>query len=69
MLSTKLTPGNHLVENFNSLVESQDLAGALWHSTVNAVATTVLALIICSIAGYSFRFSIRARKTASWASC
>ncbi|WP_341828321.1 carbohydrate ABC transporter permease [Trueperella pyogenes] len=54
VLSTKLTPGSHLVENFNSLVESQDLAGALWHSTVNAVATTVLALIICSIAGYSF---------------
>ena len=26
----------------------------MWYSTVNAVATTVLALIVCSLAGYGF---------------
>lgn len=54
VLSTKLSPGGHLMENLNKLLATQDLGSAMWHSTLNAVLTTVLALIICSIAGYSF---------------
>lgn len=54
VLSTKLTPGPHLLDNLDALLRSQDLASAMWHSSVNAVSTTVLALLICSIAGYSF---------------
>lgn len=54
VLGSRLLPGSNLVENFLDLVASQDVASAMWYSTVNAVATTVLALLISSIAGYGF---------------
>jgi len=54
VLGSHLLPGTYLLENFNALVSSQPLASAMWYSTVNAVATTVLALVVCSLAGYGF---------------
>ena len=54
VLSSRLLPGTALLDNFNALVGSQDLGAAMYHSVVNAVVTTVLALLICSIAGYGF---------------
>lgn len=54
VLSSRLLPGGNLIQNFADLVGSQDVASAMWYSALNAVATTVLALIICSIAGYGF---------------
>ncbi|UFU02549.1 carbohydrate ABC transporter permease [Ruania suaedae] len=54
VLGSKLLPGAHLIENFNELVIAQGLGAAMWNSTVNAVGTTVLALLVCSIAGYGF---------------
>ena len=54
VLSSRMLPGGNLVANFLALVASQDVASAMWYSTVNAVATTVLALAVCSIAGYGF---------------
>lgn len=54
VVASKLLPGGHLVENFQTLVSSQPLWSASYHSAVNAIATTVLALILCSIAGYAF---------------
>ncbi len=54
VLDSRLLPGLNLVKNFTDLVGSQDVASAMWYSFVNAVATTVLALVICSIAGYGF---------------
>ncbi|MGC3995575.1 MAG: carbohydrate ABC transporter permease [Propionicimonas sp.] len=54
VLSSRLLPGSALAENFATLVSQQDVAAAMWNSTVNAVATTVLALVVCSIAGYGF---------------
>lgn len=54
VLGSKLLPGTHLLANFESLVTSQPLGSALWYSAVNAVGTTVLALVITSIAGYGF---------------
>lgn len=54
VLGSRLLPGNYLVENFKALVISQPVASAMWYSAVNAVATTVLALVVCSIAGYGF---------------
>jgi lactose/L-arabinose transport system permease protein len=54
VLASRLLPGANLVANFTALVASQDVASAMWYSTVNAVATTVLALVVCSIAGYGF---------------
>ena len=54
VLGSRLLPGTYLLENFRALVTSQPLASAMWYSTVNAVGTTVLALIVCSLAGYGF---------------
>ena len=54
VLASSMLPGSNLVANFTELVGSQDVASAMWYSTLNAVATTVLALIVCSIAGYGF---------------
>ena len=54
VLSSRMLPGGNLLANFQNLVESQGIASAMWYSTVNAVSTTVLALIVCSIAGYGF---------------
>ena len=54
VVASKLVPGTHLLENFRALVDAQPLGSAFYHSTVNAVATTVLALVLCSIAGYAF---------------
>jgi lactose/L-arabinose transport system permease protein len=54
VLSSRLLPGSNLIENFNKLVGSQDIAAAMGHSAINAVATTVLSLIFCSLAGYGF---------------
>lgn len=54
VLGSKLLPGTHLLENFESLASTQPLGSALWYSAVNAVGTTVLALVITSIAGYGF---------------
>jgi len=54
VVASKLSPGGHLLENFQTLVDSQPLGSAFYHSSVNAIATTLLALILCSIAGYAF---------------
>ena len=42
------------MSNFKSLLDNQDLARAMWNSFRNAVILTVLALLVCSIAGYGF---------------
>jgi len=54
VLGSRLLPGGYLIANFQALVSSQPVASAMWYSTVNAVATTVLSLAVCSIAGYGF---------------
>lgn len=54
VLGARMLPGGHLFENWQNLLATQDLGAAAYHSTVNAVVTTVLALLICSLAGYGF---------------
>lgn len=54
VVGSKLLPGTNLVQNFNDLIAVQDIGAALWYSSLYAVGTTVLALIVCSIAGYGF---------------
>jgi lactose/L-arabinose transport system permease protein len=54
VLASKLLPGTHLLENFRTLVEATALGTALWYSAIIAVGTTVLALVVTSIAGYGF---------------
>lgn len=50
----KITFGVHALENFQKLVNQQDLWGALGNSFWYAGVQTVVALLICSLAGYGF---------------
>lgn len=54
VVAGRLYPGGYLVENFKSLIANQDLARALFNSFRNAAVLTILALLVCSIAGYGF---------------
>lgn len=54
VLSSRLLPGGALLDNFSKLLAQQDVGAAMWYSTIIAVGTTVLALFVCSIAGYGF---------------
>jgi len=54
VLASRLLPGTNLLNNLHALMGQQPLLSALWHSSLNAVLTTVFALIFCSIAGYGF---------------
>jgi lactose/L-arabinose transport system permease protein len=50
----RLLPGTHIGENFTALLNTIDLVPALLNSAKISIATTVLALLIASLAGYGF---------------
>lgn len=50
----KLWFGAYAIENFKNLVSSTNLWGSMWNSFLYAAVQTVLALFICSLAGYGF---------------
>lgn len=50
----KITFGAHALDNFQKLVSQQDLWGALGNSFWYAGVQTLVALLICSLAGYGF---------------
>ncbi|MCF6409514.1 carbohydrate ABC transporter permease [Pseudalkalibacillus salsuginis] len=50
----RLLPGSHLIENLNVLFESVNMVTALVNSTIIALITTFLTLLIGSLAGYGF---------------
>src|SRR5690606_32741590 len=50
----RLLPGTHLMENFQNLLNSVNLVPALMNSAIISIATTVLSLVIASLAGYGF---------------
>lgn len=50
----KLIPGTHLLENYRTLIETQNLGLAMFNSFRNAAVITVISLLVCSIAGYGF---------------
>ena len=50
----KMWFGAYAVENFKNLVASTNLWGSMWNSFLYATVQTVLALFICSLAGYGF---------------
>ncbi|UOE95297.1 carbohydrate ABC transporter permease [Alkalihalobacillus sp. LMS39] len=50
----RLLPGSHLWENFQNLLETVNLVPALMNSAKISIATTVLSLLIASLAGYGF---------------
>ncbi len=67
VLASKMLPGSNLMQNWHNLVAAQDVGAAMYHSTLNAVATTVLALIVSSIAGYGFEvFHSRNKDRLMW---
>jgi lactose/L-arabinose transport system permease protein len=54
VLNSRLLPGAELFNNIGKLFAAQDVASAMWNSFAIAIGTTILALIVCSIAGYGF---------------
>ena len=50
----KLIPGTHLLENYRTLIETQNLGLAMFNSFRNAIVITVISLLVGSIAGYGF---------------
>lgn len=63
VIAGKMTPGVHLFDNLSSLFSNNlGFGSSLLYSAVIAVITTVLALLISSIAGYGFEiFRSKAR--------
>lgn len=47
-------PGTHLIENLTNLFDQVNIATALTNSTIIAVLSTFLTLLIASLAGYGF---------------
>jgi lactose/L-arabinose transport system permease protein len=50
----RLLPGSHFMENLNNLLETVDLIPALMNSAKISIITTLLSLLIASLAGYGF---------------
>lgn len=50
----RLLPGSHFLENFNNLLTTVDIVPALINSAKISISTTVLSLLIASLAGYGF---------------
>lgn len=50
----KLTFGTKAIENFNKLIAGQDLWKAMGNSFIDAGILTIVALFVCSLAGYGF---------------
>lgn len=49
-----MLPGGYLIENFKSLLAAQNVGGAMMNSFKYATIQTLVALLICSLAGYGF---------------
>jgi lactose/L-arabinose transport system permease protein len=50
----RMLPGSHFMENLRNLLDTVDLVPALINSTKISVLTTILAMLIASLAGYGF---------------
>ncbi|OAS17425.1 carbohydrate ABC transporter permease [Paenibacillus oryzisoli] len=50
----RMLPGSHFMDNFHKLTESINLIPALWNSLKISLTTTILALLVASLAGYAF---------------
>ena len=50
----RIIPGSYFMENFRNLTSQQPLWRALGNSFFYAILTTVICLLVCSIAGYGF---------------
>ena len=50
----KIGFGNYAAENFHNLLAQQDLWGSLKNSFIYSTVQTLIAMLICSLAGYGF---------------
>lgn len=50
----KIIPGTYALQNFQNLIQNNDLWGAMGNSFLYAVVQMILALLICSLAGFGF---------------
>lgn len=50
----RLLPGSHFMDNLHNLLDTVDLLPALMNSAKISITTTVLSLLIASLAGYGF---------------
>ena len=50
----RIIPGTHALENFQNLISGSNLWGAMGNSILYAIVQTLLALFVCSLAGYGF---------------
>lgn len=50
----RILPGGNLGVNFQNLIAGQNLWGAMGNSFLYAIVQTILALLICSLAGFGF---------------
>ncbi|MBD9722156.1 carbohydrate ABC transporter permease [Streptomyces caniscabiei] len=59
----KLTPGSHLLENIRGVLDTVDFFGSMLNTVVIACATTVLVLLVDSLAAFAFaKFEFPGRK-------
>jgi lactose/L-arabinose transport system permease protein len=54
VIAGKLLPGTYLLENWGNLLKAQNVSRALLNSLKYSTLLTVIALLVCSIAGYGF---------------
>ena len=50
----RIIPGTYALQNFQNLIAQQDLWGAMGNSFLYAIVQTLLALFVCSLAGFGF---------------
>ncbi len=50
----RIIPGTHALANFQALIQTQNLGGAMWNSFLYAIVQVLLALFVCGLAGYGF---------------
>lgn len=50
----KIIPGGYALQNFQNLIQNNDLWGAMGNSFLYSIVQTILALLICSLAGFGF---------------
>ena len=50
----RIIPGTYFMENFRNLLEQQDLWRAMGNSLLYSIVQTLIALFICSLAGFGF---------------
>lgn len=54
VIAGRMIPGTYLLENLRSLLDTTILSTAMLNSIRNALVSTILNVLVCSIAGYGF---------------